>query len=202
MLSLSDLLLRLPGLVYPDVGLTDRTPSSDSPATSGLAEYLLISDALDLSSQKKIYHTVECWVLEIKCLIFGNSRFFKLKAAPLDLLLYIGLLCSNKKHYCKPDVTWWNLHSFELLIFQTNFAILHFPYRLVLIRHTKRWGEETHARAEKHGDPRIKGDSRLRLNNKRLVPDPEWMNHALPSQCILWLANVWSIGNKLSSCYV
>lgn len=105
MLSLSDLLLRLPGLVYPDVGLTDRAPSSDSPATSGLAEYLLISDALDLSSQKKIYHTVECSVLE--CLIFGNSRFFKLKVAPLDLLLYIGLLCSNKKHYnCKPDVTY------------------------------------------------------------------------------------------------
>ena len=142
MLSLSDLLLRLPGLVYPDVGLTDRAPSSDSPATSGLAEYLLISDALDLSSQKKIYHTVECSVLE--CLIFGNSWFFKLKVAPLDLLLYIGLLCSNKKHYnCKPDVTYWNLHPFELLIFHTNFAILHFPYRLVLIRDNKkvRWGD-------------------------------------------------------------
>ena len=90
-------------------------------------------------------------MLSLECLIFGKSRFFKLKVAPLDLLLHIVLLCSNKKHYnnyCKPDVTCWNLHSSKLLIFQTNFAILHFPYRLVLIRHNKkvRWGDTCSSR--------------------------------------------------------
>lgn len=83
MLSLSDLLLRLPGLVYPDVGLTDRSPSSDSPATSGLAEYLLISDALDLSSQKKIYHMLKSGMLSFRILDFWKLPIFQTKSYSL-----------------------------------------------------------------------------------------------------------------------
>lgn len=56
MLSLSDRLLRLPGRTCPVVGLTDAASCSESLGASGLGEYLLISDALDL--QKVISYLI------------------------------------------------------------------------------------------------------------------------------------------------
>ena len=53
-LSLSDLLLRLPGRICPVVGLIDADSCPESLGVSWFGEYLLISDALDL--QKMIYY--------------------------------------------------------------------------------------------------------------------------------------------------
>ena len=101
MLSLSDLLLRLPGLVYPDVGLTDCNPGSDSSATSGLAGYLLISDALDLNSQKKISYS---GMLSFRMLDFWKLLIFQTESCSPGFAFVHCPSCSNKKHYCKPDV--------------------------------------------------------------------------------------------------
>ena len=48
MLSLSDLLLRLPGRTCPVVGLIEAASCPESLGASWFGEYLLISDALDL----------------------------------------------------------------------------------------------------------------------------------------------------------
>ena len=55
---------------------------------------------------------------------------------PKENISYSGMLS-----FRMPD--FW-----KITIFQTNFAILHFPYRLVLIRHNKkvRWGDTCSSR--------------------------------------------------------
>ena len=57
MLSLSDLLLRLPGRTCSVVGLIDAASCPESLGVSCFGEYLLISDALDL---EKVISLIEC----------------------------------------------------------------------------------------------------------------------------------------------
>lgn len=71
MLSLSDRLLRLPGRTCPVVGLTDPASCSESLGASGLGEYLLISDALDLEK------VISCLILIHKYRIYLHKYVAK-----------------------------------------------------------------------------------------------------------------------------